>query len=246
VIFSFCVKEFHSNFIGLMKKIIYTIGFSLLAFASFSQMTKEETKVIQKQMKTQTPEQYVQIQEDLQASKSQVVELEGELETVTSEKALLESEVKDYMAATQASKLRIEELEAKRHAIATETAGQRPKPVTSDGTVVEETETASSSNNSDSYGSYKKSKSVQGIVYKVQIGAFRNYDITKYFNRHDNFSGTVDEDGTMRYTLGAFTDYWEADKFKSYLRNMGVNGAWLVAYKDGKRVSMQDAREGNL
>lgn len=234
-----------------MRKYIYTIGLSLFTSIAFGQMTKEEAKAIQKEMKTQTPEQYVQVKEDLEASKAQVVELEEQLETVTSEKALLESEVKDYKAATQASKTRITELEAKRHAIATETAGQRPQPITSDGTVVEESSTsstssASTSSSTDSYGSYKKSAPVQGLVYKVQIGAFRNYDITKYFNRHDNFSGTVDEDGTMRYTLGAFSDYWEADKFKSYLRNMGVNGAWLVAYKDGKRVSMKDAREGNL
>ena len=154
--------------------------------------------------------------------------------------------MKDYKAATQASKQRVVELEDKRHAVATETAGQRPRPITSGGVVKEPTNTSSASSSPDSYGSYKKSASADGVVYKVQVGAFRNYDITKYFNRHDNFSGTVDEDGTMRYTLGAFSDYWEADKFKSYLRNMGVNGAWLVAYKDGKRVSMKDAREGNL
>jgi hypothetical protein len=226
-----------------MKKIIYTVGLSLITTLSFSQMTKDEIKVVSKQMKSQTAEQFVQTAEDLLSAKSQVVELEGELETVLSEKVLLDSEVKDYMAATQAAKLRIEELETKRHQLATAGAGQIPEPIegTSKVGAYGDEKVAA-----DSYGAYKKRKAVPGLVYKVQIGAFKNYNITKYFNRHDNFSGTVDEDGTMRYTLGAFSDYWEADKFKSYLRNMGVNGAWLVAYKDNKRVSMKDAREGNL
>ena len=48
----------------------------------------------------------------------------------------------------------------------------------------------------------------------------------------------------MKYTLGEFTDYWEADKFKQFLREMGVEGAWVVAYKDGKRQIMKEAREG--
>lgn len=223
-----------------MKKIFYTVGLSLIASISFGQMTKDEVKAIKKEMKAQTPEQFTQTQEDLSASKEQVIELEDQVDILSTDKALLETEVKDYKAATQAAKLRIEELETKRHELETSGAGQTPQPIESDGSVsVQET-------SSDSYGSYKKPKQIEGLVYKVQVGAFRNYDITKYFNRHDNFSGTVDEDGTMRYTLGAFTDYWEADKFKAYLRNMGVNGAWVVAYKDSKRVSMKDAREGTL
>ena len=86
----------------------------------------------------------------------------------------------------------------------------------------------------------------KGLVYKVQIGSFKSKDLTKYFDNNPNFSGEIDSDGTKKYTLGVFTDYWEADKFKSALRDMGVKGAWIVAYKDGHRVEMKDAREGVL
>ena len=235
-----------------MKKIIFTVGLALVTVFSFAQMSKTELKAIKKQIKKQTPEQFVQTKTDLAEATQKVMSLESDLETSSSEKALLESEVKDYKAATQAAKMRIEELEAKRFAYNTAGAGQLPAGEVSNATPSENSSntasnTPSGSNAStDSYGSYKKGKSVQGLVYKVQIGAYRNYDITKYFNRHDNFSGTVDEDGTMRYTLGSFGDYWEADKFKSYLRSMGVRGAWVVAYKDNRRVSMKDAREGNI
>ena len=85
-----------------------------------------------------------------------------------------------------------------------------------------------------------------GIVYKVQIGNFKNKDLSKYFENNPNFSGDVDKDGTKKYTLGSFTDYWESDKFKKYLREMGVKDAWIVPYKDGERISIKDALEGNL
>ena len=86
----------------------------------------------------------------------------------------------------------------------------------------------------------------KGVVFKVQVGAFKNFDLTKYFDRHQNFSGEVDADGTMKYTLGIFSDYWEADKFKKYMRAMGVKGAWIVSYKDGKRVNIKEVLEGSI
>lgn len=86
----------------------------------------------------------------------------------------------------------------------------------------------------------------KGVVFKVQVGAFKNFDLTKYFDRHQNFSGEVDADGTMKYTLGIFSDYWEADKFKKYMREMGVKGAWIVSYKDGNRVNIKEVLEGSI
>jgi len=82
-----------------------------------------------------------------------------------------------------------------------------------------------------------------GVIFKVQIGAFRDRDMSKYFDNTDNFSGETDE-GVQKITLGRFRDYWEADTFKKYLREMGVGDAWIVPYKDGKRVAMKDVLEG--
>jgi flagellar biosynthesis chaperone FliJ len=83
-----------------------------------------------------------------------------------------------------------------------------------------------------------------GVVFKVQVGAFRNKDLSKYFDNTENFSGETTEDGIQKITLGRFRDYWEADNFKKYLREMGVSDAWIVPYKDGKRVAMKDVLEG--
>ena len=82
-----------------------------------------------------------------------------------------------------------------------------------------------------------------GVVFKVQIGAFRDRDMSKYFDNTENFTGETDE-GIQKITLGRFWDYWEADTFKKYLREMGVGDAWIVPYKDGKRVAMKDVLEG--
>lgn len=90
----------------------------------------------------------------------------------------------------------------------------------------------------------KKDLLTKGIIFKVQIGAFKNKDLRKYFENNKNFSGDVDEDGVKKYTIGYFNDYWEADTFKKYLREMGVRDAWIVPYKNGKRVNIRDVLEG--
>ena len=47
-----------------------------------------------------------------------------------------------------------------------------------------------------------------------------------------------------KYTIGVFKDYWEADTFKKYVREMGVRDAWIVSYRDGQRVDIKDVLEG--
>lgn len=84
---------------------------------------------------------------------------------------------------------------------------------------------------------------VDGVVFKVQIGAFRNKDLSKYFDNNPNFGGETTDD-MQKITLGQFRDYWEADTFKKYLREMGVKDAWIVPYKDGQRVDIKDVLEG--
>lgn len=87
------------------------------------------------------------------------------------------------------------------------------------------------------------SNMVDGVVFKVQIGAFRNKDLSKYFDNNPNFGGESADD-MQKITLGQFRDYWEADTFKKYLREMGVKDAWIVSYKDGNRVELKDVLEG--
>lgn len=84
----------------------------------------------------------------------------------------------------------------------------------------------------------------KGVVFKVQIGAFKNKDLKKYFDNNPNFGGEATEKGDQKLTIGVFRDYWEADTFKKYMRDMGVKDAWIVPYKDGQRVEIKDVLEG--
>ncbi len=84
----------------------------------------------------------------------------------------------------------------------------------------------------------------QGVVFKVQIGAFKNKDLQKYFDNNPNLGGEVKDNEPQRITIGIFRDYWEADQFKKYMREMGVKDAWIVPYRDGERVEIKDVLEG--
>ncbi|MBS1486115.1 MAG: Ezrin/radixin/moesin family protein [Bacteroidetes bacterium] len=84
----------------------------------------------------------------------------------------------------------------------------------------------------------------KGVVFKVQIGAFKHKDLSKYFENNPNFGGEATDKGEQRFTIGVFRDYWDADKFKKYMREMGVKDAWIVPFKDGQRVEIKDVLEG--
>jgi len=84
----------------------------------------------------------------------------------------------------------------------------------------------------------------KGLVFKVQIGAFKNKDLAKYFENNPNFGGEAKDSEPQKITIGIFRDYWAADTFKKYLREMGVSDAWIVPYKDGNRVEIKDVLEG--
>lgn len=84
----------------------------------------------------------------------------------------------------------------------------------------------------------------KGLVFKVQVGAFKNKNLAKYFDNNPNFGGEVKEGEPQKVTIGIFRDYWEADTFKKYLREMGVSDAWIVPYKDAQRVGIKDVLEG--
>lgn len=81
-----------------------------------------------------------------------------------------------------------------------------------------------------------------GVFFKVQIGAYKNMDLSQYSGQ-ENFG--MDRSGDInKYMIGAFRDYREADDFKKYLRNMGLKDAWVVAYRDGSRVEVNEVIQG--
>jgi len=77
-----------------------------------------------------------------------------------------------------------------------------------------------------------------GVVFKVQVGAFRKIDLAKYAETAKDF----DQEGNelRKYIIGNFRNYDDANVLKRYLREMGVSDAWIVPYRDGKRVPLKE------
>ena len=81
----------------------------------------------------------------------------------------------------------------------------------------------------------------KGVYYKVQIGAFRN-DIPQ--NLYDQFapiSGERLNTGITRYTAGFFARFDNARQAKQEIRSIGYGDAFVVAYRDGKRIPLYEA-----
>lgn len=82
---------------------------------------------------------------------------------------------------------------------------------------------------------------VQGVVFKVQVGAYKN----KSFDHNNNTDYTKENaDGYNKHVLGSFSQYQEAKSFAEHLVQLGIKGAWVVAFKDGVRISVKEALGG--
>ncbi len=79
------------------------------------------------------------------------------------------------------------------------------------------------------------------IVYKIQIGAYKNPISMDIFKGLTPVYSEVFPDG-IKYFAGAFTVYKDAHNAKEYIKGMGLIDAFVVAYSNGKRVNVEDAR----
>lgn len=182
-----------------------------------AQLTKKEKKEWKKKLKKTSPEQFKRMYDENASLKSEVSSMQGQLSGVQSTMSEKDAKISEL---TEQNRKMEAQVNAARKAIAKAQQDAAAQPAT--GPVIGD----------------------DGVVFKVQIGAFRNKDLSKYFENNENFGGETDADGIQKITLGKFRDYWEADTFKKYLREMGVNDAWIVPYKDGTRVAMKDVLEG--
>ncbi len=180
-----------------------------------AQLTKKEAKEWKKKLKKTTPEQFKRMYDENSSLKSEVSSIQGQLSSIQGSMGQKDAKIAEL---TEENRKMEAQVNAARKAIA---KAQQ-----------------------DAEQSQQVAFDDSGVVFKVQIGAFRNKDLSKYFENNPNFGGENDGDGVQKITLGRFRDYWEADTFKKYLREMGVNDAWIVPYKDGTRVAMKDVLEG--
>lgn len=203
-----------------MKNILSILSIALcLVFANnaMAQMTKKEAKEWKKRIKALSPEQYKSLLEENKSLKGQVSSLKKEVGGVDARIKDKDDQIAQYQ--DQVSGLRKDLAAAKKAAAKPADSGDGDLKV---ATV-----------------------SQKGVVFKVQIGAFAKKDLSKFSKNNPAFQ-TDRKDGLMKYVVGQFRDYWEADTFKKYLREIGVKDAFIVSYKDGKNVPIKSVLEGKI
>ena len=204
-----------------MKKLVLLLMVGIFSFGTsntYAQLSKQERKELKAELKIykKNLDVYKQHKDDFEIMKRQVSDLESQNKNLQSQFNDKDSKISELQ--DDLNKLRTD-------LAAANTANRKLK--------AEYTSKPRPNTDWD-----------KGLVFKVQIGAFKNKELEKYFNNNVNFSGEASDSGTQQITLGAYRDYWTADTFKKYLREMGVKDAWIVPFKDGQRVELKDVLEG--
>ena len=102
-------------------------------------------------------------------------------------------------------------------------------------------------NNKAAYSNSKRipvsPKLPEGLVFKVQIGAFRNPIPQSHFKGFAPIMAENAGKGITRYTAGLFKVFNMANEAKGSIRSIGYSDAYVVAFFNGKRINMTRARE---
>ncbi|MFA9389093.1 MAG: hypothetical protein ACERKD_04770 [Prolixibacteraceae bacterium] len=90
---------------------------------------------------------------------------------------------------------------------------------------------------------------VNKIIYRIQIGSYSNglpdyidrqYQKLGQFRKIDHYT---DDKGITVYTIGEVKNLDDAIKLQAQIRQEGVKDAFVVAYNNGKRITLKEARE---
>ena len=85
-----------------------------------------------------------------------------------------------------------------------------------------------------------KQESNLNLIFKIQIGTYLKsmLDQKEFVNLN---AEEVKINGTFKYFVNSGNDKKEADNLRNHLREKGFNGAFVVAFLNGKRISTKEA-----
>jgi len=84
-------------------------------------------------------------------------------------------------------------------------------------------------------------KMPDGLFFRVQIGAFKTQLTSSNFKGLNPLNAETAGNGYIRYTAGEFKKFENANAVKNDLRKIGYPDAFIVAYKNGKRITNAEA-----
>lgn len=79
-----------------------------------------------------------------------------------------------------------------------------------------------------------------GLVFKVQVGAYRKRKLDNSMDTSEDLDLEM-EGGMQKIILGKFRDYQMAENLRKYMAEIGIKDAWVVPYRDGRRISLKEA-----
>lgn len=88
----------------------------------------------------------------------------------------------------------------------------------------------------------------EGLIYKVQIGAYRQPQNFKYPQLASYGPAEIIPypDGITRFTLRQFTNIKEAEAFRQEMISKGIKDAWITAVYKGERKTLEDLIRANF
>lgn len=85
-------------------------------------------------------------------------------------------------------------------------------------------------------------KAPSGLVYRVQVGAFAKPIPESLFTEFTPVTGEKLTNGITRYLAGYFGDRNKVVEAQRQIRQLGYSDAFVVAYCDGERITLAEAR----
>ena len=82
-----------------------------------------------------------------------------------------------------------------------------------------------------------------GVYFRVQLAATKRFsDANQTYGKYRLSRPVLVEqlEGWYKYTAGSFTNYRQAQEFKNEAVGRGLSDAFIVAYKNGKRIDVMD------
>lgn len=82
-----------------------------------------------------------------------------------------------------------------------------------------------------------------GVVYKIQVGVFRNLRTQSYFKGLQPITAeSIEDKDLIRYFAGLFSEYENARHALRKVRKNEFKDAYIIAYYNGKKISTEKAK----
>lgn len=80
-----------------------------------------------------------------------------------------------------------------------------------------------------------------GTIFRVQIGAYAEKSLPGDLDTAEDDMEVEEADGLQKIMVGQFREISKAEELQEYMKTIGVSDAWIVPYRDGVRITMEEA-----